>query len=405
MSRKNDGVDLPGDGLSRGKKRFNAGPQSKCPGCRMTVDKDEMIFCEDCDKQFCADCIVFSGGPNGSKKDAMLCKKCFAADARENAVSRACECGHSREKHPDALQCEDCLCGQYRAPVENSAGEPRVVEEAPDDFAIFIGDKKVREGLHKDEVPGSLEEVRITERENASSSKCAGCQKDLAPRDQWDSYDTGKSWCKDCDGTKAQHDPNAGRGGEGDRGLENANPCSATSPCQFEFDGKPRERCVKCGITAEESKRIGHYPGTAGNQRGMYDENGQLKNISDCDHKDVEWQDEWSRQGAGKPDVLIGHCKACGQRLSTAHGDPHGRAPYRNPYWTEDGKRIMPNSDPNGNCPSCGSTKLTKDFNDQQQTDDYLCLDCKYAWSSKDPVKGHTNSGVARGDKKYGGPK
>ncbi len=39
---------------------------------------------------------------------------------------------------------------------------------------------------------------------NADSPKCAGCGTALSGRgDVWDSYSTGKDWCRECDGTKA----------------------------------------------------------------------------------------------------------------------------------------------------------------------------------------------------------
>ena len=96
---------------------------------------------------------------------------------------------------------------------------------------------------------------RPTDITNAGPAVCAGCKKPLPNiRDQWDSYDTGKAWCRECDGTKAQNDPNAGKGGEGDRGLgpwENAS----------DWEDKPMAAAGRGQSGAERSYR---YQGTYG---------------------------------------------------------------------------------------------------------------------------------------------
>jgi hypothetical protein len=42
-----------------------------------------------------------------------------------------------------------------------NANKPQVIQDAPDDFSIVVGGKKVREGLHKDEVEFAMKEVEL----------------------------------------------------------------------------------------------------------------------------------------------------------------------------------------------------------------------------------------------------
>jgi hypothetical protein len=83
---------------------------------------------------------------------------------------------------------------------------------------------------------------------NADSPKCAGCGTALTGRaDVWDSYGTGKDWCKECDGTKARESvmKNAG-----DRRFEEGpHPRAIGGP----------NACPECGVDDLRIKK--HRPG------------------------------------------------------------------------------------------------------------------------------------------------
>jgi len=114
---------------------------------------------------------------------------------------------------------------------------------------------------------------RPTDITNAGPAVCAGCKKPLpAMRDQWDSYDTGKAWCRECDGTKAQNDPNAGKGGEGDRGLgpwENADDSALCNDCSHPKSAHT-PTCVGCKTKCRQFvKRDSDGDGDRGRENAM----------------------------------------------------------------------------------------------------------------------------------------
>lgn len=112
------------------------------------------------------------------------------------------------------LQCEDCrkpLTEDSAATQDNgragkalceSCFHKRGMRHSSDKICPKCGMELKNSEPDSDPVgEGFLQEVDLTEKENANN-KCEGCNKDLQG-DVWDSYATGKKWCKDCDATKA----------------------------------------------------------------------------------------------------------------------------------------------------------------------------------------------------------
>ena len=62
-----------------------------------------------------------------------------------------------------------------------NSSEPKVVEDAPDDFSIVIDGKKVREGLHKDEIAFAMEEVKAGFLANSEAAKEAAEHPSFTP--------------------------------------------------------------------------------------------------------------------------------------------------------------------------------------------------------------------------------
>ena len=178
-----------------------------------------------------------------------------------------------------------------------------------------------------------------------AATVCAGCNKPLSDNDRWDSYDTGKPWCKACDATKAQHDPSAGKGGEGDRGLGNGIPVAKCPKCgspDTEGGVNPEKKgelgCKACGASfmdfeakmnaSPDTSLIGRW------ERMSFDERRKTLMAQGISKEDAhiaakrEWRDMGANAGAAfmeafpnsnavRPDfektiaAFEAHCKSC----------------------------------------------------------------------------------------------